>query len=403
MVIPSYWARESSIGWQQGDAIYDHPTPLDKEGTLLRTLDSIRILKDKDFRLVILAVATAEDIEPQVEEKIANIIKSTSAADGVETFLFGPSHLRQIHDLLTSWDRKDDVDLLRLRGYSNIRNLCLFLPHILGSDIAVLIDDDEIFEDPEFIGKTKEFIGRNIGGEKVNAIAGYYMQPDGDYRVKKPLRPWMKCWGQLERMNEAFNKVIGIEPRLKNTPFVFGGNMIIHQNLFTVVPFDPGVHRGEDIDFLMNAKMFGYTFFLDNQLAIKHMPPPKTHPAWMELRQDIYRFIYERAKVNNQTEIKGMTKIYPEELDPYPGCFLKKDLEQKIEKSCRLLSEEYFTQGDSQGGKEALNNIVLAKTDALPKGDIFRSLCQMQKHWENMMQYTGKSDVRPRIQQILHW
>jgi len=36
MVIPSYWARESGVGWKEGDAIYDHPSPLDSEGTLLR-------------------------------------------------------------------------------------------------------------------------------------------------------------------------------------------------------------------------------------------------------------------------------------------------------------------------------------------------------------------------------
>ena len=44
MVIPTYWARERSVGWKEGDAIYDHPTPLDSEGTLLRALKSIRVL-----------------------------------------------------------------------------------------------------------------------------------------------------------------------------------------------------------------------------------------------------------------------------------------------------------------------------------------------------------------------
>ena len=28
-----------------------------------------------------------------------------------------------------------------------------------------------------------------------------------------------------------------------------------------------------------------------------------------------------------------MTKVHPEDFDPYPGCFLKKDLDEKIEKS----------------------------------------------------------------------
>lgn len=54
--------------------------------------------------------------------------------------------------------------------------------------------------------------------------------------------------------------VIGTEPRLKATPFVFGGNMVIHRNLFTVVPFDQNVRRGEDIDFLINARMLGFHF-----------------------------------------------------------------------------------------------------------------------------------------------
>ncbi|MCD5397863.1 hypothetical protein LR003_02915 [candidate division NPL-UPA2 bacterium] len=243
MVIPSYWARESKVGWKRGDAVYDHPTPLDSEGTLFRAIQSIEVLEDKDFRLVIIAVASSEDIEVQVEEKVANIIKSASAAIGVEVLLFGPSQLQQVYELLINEGKKEYIDLLQLHGYSNIRNLCMFIPHILGSEVAVLIDDDEVFEDPKFISKVREFMGRNIAGKSVNAIAGYYLQSDGDYRLKKLYRPWMKHWDQHDRMNEGFDKVIGTEPRLKETPFVFGGNMAMHRNLFTI-PFDPRVSRG---------------------------------------------------------------------------------------------------------------------------------------------------------------
>ena len=260
MVIPSYWARESKDGWKEGDAIYDHPTPLDSEGTLLRAIQSVSILKDKDFRLVIIAVATAEDIEKQVEEKVAGIIKSVSLDAGIEVVLFGHSHLKKIHDLLIVGDRGEYTDLLQLSGYSNIRNLCMFIPHVSGSKVAVLIDDDEVFEDPDFMSKAKEFIGKNAGGNVVHAVAGFYLQPDGDYCLKKTFRPWMRYWDKYDRMNEAFDKFIGTEPRLKETPFVFGGNMVIHRNLFTIVPFDPNVPRGEDIDFLINARLFGFTF-----------------------------------------------------------------------------------------------------------------------------------------------
>ena len=399
MVIPSYWARAREVGWKEGDAIYDHPTPLDSEGTLLRVVQSIKKLEDKDFQLVILAVATAEDIENQVEKKIANIIESSNP--GVEVLLFGHHHLNQIHKLLISEGKKEYNDLLQLRGYANIRNLCLFIPHVLGSEAAVLIDDDEVFEDPEFMSKAKEFVGRSIGGINVNAVAGYYLQPDGDYHVKKPFRPWMEYWDQCDRMNEAFDKIIGTEPRLKETPFVFGGNMVIHRNLFTVVPFDPDVPRGEDIDFLINAKMFGFSFFLDNQLSIKHLPPPKTHPIWMQLRADIYRFIYERAKIERQKEIKGMTRVYPEEFDPHPGCFLKSDLEEKIEKSCKLLSEDYLAEGDKEGSEEALRNIFIAKTDAVPKYDPFQRLCKLQKRWRELILFTSHEKIRSRITDII--
>ena len=401
MAIPSYWARESKVGWKEGDAIYDHPTPLDSEGTLLRALQSIGTLKDKDFKLVIIAVATAEDIESHVEKKVDTIIKTASPTIGVEVLLFGHSHLTQIHDLLISEGKKEYIDLLQLRGYSHVRNLCMFIPHVLGSEGAVLIDDDEVFEDPNFMSKAKEFIGKNIGGRSINAVAGYYLQPDGDYHLKKTFHLWMKYWDQYDKMNEAFDKFIATGPRLKETPFVFGGNMVIHRTLFTVVPFDPDVPRGEDIDFLINAKMCGFSFFLDNQLSIKHLPPPKTHPTWMRLREDIYRFIYERAKVDNQKEIEGMTKIYPEDFDPYPGCFLKRDLEEKIEKSCKLLSEEYSAQGDIQGSEGALNNIALARTDAIPKYDPFQRLCELQKRWQGLMEYTSKSEVRSCVRGII--
>ena len=90
MVIPTYWARATSVGWQEGDAVYDHPTPLDQEGTLLRAMQSMEILADKNFRLVILAIATAGAIEEQVEEKVARIIQSAATA-GIETLLFGPN------------------------------------------------------------------------------------------------------------------------------------------------------------------------------------------------------------------------------------------------------------------------------------------------------------------------
>ncbi|MHC1600399.1 MAG: hypothetical protein ACXQS5_06245, partial [Candidatus Methanospirareceae archaeon] len=138
-----------------------------------------------------------------------------------------------------------------------------------------------------------------------------------------------------------------------------------------------------------------------NQLSIMHLPPSKAHPTWMQLREDIYRFIYERAKIETQKEMEGMIQVRPEDFDPYPGCFLKADLEEKIEQACKLLSEEYLAQGDRKDSEEALNNIALAKTDAVPKFDPFQKLCELQKRWQELMLFTSREDIRSRMRDII--
>jgi len=173
MVIPSYWGREHALETRETDAVYDHPTPLNEEGTLKRALESLRILEDKDFSLVVIAVANAEDIAERVEAKVSGIISSVPS--DVPTVLFSHSNLRRVHKALKKADGEQFCELLNLRGYSNVRNLCLFLPHLLGSDIAILIDDDEAFEDSTFISKAREFIGRKLDDEFIGAVAGYYL------------------------------------------------------------------------------------------------------------------------------------------------------------------------------------------------------------------------------------
>jgi len=399
MVIPSYWAREAALGTRATDAVYDHPTPVNEEGTLRRALESLSVLQDRDFDVVVIAVANAEDVEQRVEEKVSGLI--SSIASDVPIRLFSHSHLRRIHQAVLEGGGENYVELLSLRGYSNIRNLCMFLPHLLDSVLAVLIDDDEVFEDPAFMAKAREYIGGTIDGDFVGAVAGYYLQRDGDWLLKRERRRWMEHWDQLDRMNEAFERIIGRGPRLKETPFVFGGNMVIHAEVFKHIPFDPNVTRGEDIDFLINMKMFGYKFFLDNTLAIKHLPPAKSHPIWKQLREDICRFIRERAKLRNQELLENMVYIPAEELDPYPGAFLKDNLEDKIARACTILADQYRAEGKESDAREALKNIEIARGEAAPRENAFRRLLDVKRLWERMMKFTAREEIRKRLREFL--
>ena len=391
MIIPSYWGRKRPEGWKRSDSVYDHPTPLDEEGTLGRVLNSVADLKNKDFNLVVLGISTAEDIRGEVESRISTI--TASSTSGVETLLFSYSHLDMIHHYLTEHKKEQFIPLLQLKGYSNVRNLCLFAAHLLGSEAAVLIDDDEIFEDPQFMEKAQEFIGKQFEGDKVLAVAGYYINPDGDFLINKEPFPWMTHWNKIDCMNRAFQEIIGKEPRLKETPFVFGGNAVIHRKLFMSVPFDPSITRGEDIDFLINARMFGFKFFLDNQLSIKHKAPPKLHPEWRKVREDIFRFVYEKRKLDTQEPVPGMTKVTADDLGIYPGEFLKDDLEERIFRSNVMLATDYLIKGDPEDAAECLNNIHLAKNPPFTDLNPFQNLIKLQKDWKDLMGFFSSEKV----------
>ena len=99
--------------------------------------------------------------------------------------------------------------------------------------------------------------------------------------------------------------------------------MVLHSKLYKKIPFDPHIIRGEDTDYLMNARQFGFNFVLDNEFKIRHCPTKKPIHYWEKLRQDIDRFIYVKEK------LKYFNKIELKSLEPYPGVFLKNDLEYR--------------------------------------------------------------------------
>jgi CRP-like cAMP-binding protein len=389
MVIPTYWSREKAVGWQPGDIVYDHPTPIDQEGTLKVALESIKVLEDRDFSLVVLACATAADIEKEVEQRVLDLVEEVDPP--VETFVISYSHLREMHEVLRKAERDDLLDILSLRGYSNIRNMCLFMPYVLGAEVAVLIDDDEFIDDPKFIYKAREFIGSRFMGQTIDGVAGYYLNAKGSYYDDVPEEiHWMTYWDRFGSKREAFDKIIPGEPRLKLTPFAFGGCMVVHRSLFRTVPFDPRITRGEDTDYVLNARMFGFNFFLDNKLNIQHRPPPKTSPTWQRFREDIFRLLYSKAKIDGQTEQVNMTLVEAEDFDPYPGEFLRDTLDDKILKSNLILALDYLSDDRVADAKETIRNIWLAKTKAVPIDNPFEIYLYFQRRWLTLRKLTSR-------------
>lgn len=385
IIIPTYWGRKTEEPFNPSDAVYDHPTPLDGQGTLERALRSIAVLNEKDIVIVVLAVSTCDEISEQVERRVMSIIEPLKATYDIK--LISHSHLERIKERAEECGKQKYNDLLDLRGYSNIRNMCLFAAGSLDLDAAILFDDDQVYEDNDYLKKVKENIGKEIYGNKILGIAGYYRRPNDDCMLDPESNPVYSWWPSAQEMNSAFS-IITEGARLKKTPFVFGGNMIIHKDLFRMICFDPKVTRGEDIDYLLNAKFFCHDFILDRELHIKHLPPPKTAPLWRRFREDVVRFVYTREKLRQQPVSvlePGMRFVHSTEMDPYPGCFLGEDLEDIIFKTSMIMGMDYLKKQDGESYEECMKNIQISKSLIKCDENPYRDYMNMRKRWESMM------------------
>ncbi len=325
VVIPTYWTSTSTeIQHQTPNAIYDHPTPLESQSTLprlLRSLKSTDIPKNSTTIAVIVAV-THQALEEKAKEKTKKILSSYK--DYFDIKQFSVSTLRK----MTSKDQKL-AQLLRLYGYSNVRNIGSIIAQILESDVLVFLDDDVVVNDSRYFHKAQEYVGSEVGGKLLGGVAGYYVNEDGNYYLNVDLMAWWKsCWPKERKMNEAF-KIIESKQRLSETTFAFGGNMILHWKMFERVPFDPYITRGEDMDLLVNARMFGFKFMLDTELRVLHSPGEMKN-RWSEMRQDLYRFLYMREKLLRQEGMKNVEKVLIKSLKPYPGYFLTPEIPFKF-------------------------------------------------------------------------
>jgi hypothetical protein len=365
LVIPTYWtaAPNQLSSKQRPAAIYDHPTFINKSGTLPRLLRSLEKLRIKGVdvpHIVVLVAVTHKEVEKEAEEKIESILREHSHRLNIMSF--SSSDLKFLVSHLKKKAFSKFAVLLNLIGYSNVRNIGLVISQILESEAIIFLDDDEMVTGENFFKKFTEFVGRKYKGKNIGGVTGYYIGPSGSYwSMDNPKEWWKTGWRKRRKMNEAF-KIIESSVRLKDTPFAFGGNMVLHKELFEKVPFDPFIPRGEDMDMLVNAKMFDFAFLLDNQLWVLHSPE-YVGRRWSEMRQDLYRFAYMRSKLHYLKHRRGVTPLQIKSLEPYPGCFLRWDLMFKFAVSSFLSAIHSALESSTAESMEYLKNIKLSLTD----------------------------------------
>jgi hypothetical protein len=397
VAIPTYWTFAGGAGPEE--IIFDHPTPLDTPGTLRRTLESLTPLAAQGATVGVVAAATAPALEAAVAQRVREVLESPPLPYPVR--FCAAAHLRRLQDFCRAHGRQEWLPLLSLAGYSQIRNLTLILANIGGAGVLVSLDDDEVIADPEFLTKIAADVAQLEQDHPVFGLAGVYRHADGGVLLPEPQAPWAVFWPKLRWLNAALTELVSAGPRLKPTYLGFGGNLALPAALYRRIPFDPAVTRGEDTDYLLNARLFGIPFFLDNELSIIHLPPDKPHPAWLRLRQDLTRFGYTRLKLRQQEPGPGRVPVSAAEFKPYPGNFLDNGLAQRAYRSHTLLALEYLAQGDAPAARHTLENLVILDRLEQTGAGVYQAYVETVARWQALQQWLAQPEVAAGARQAL--
>ena len=323
VIIPTFWTRPKSKRGRAATAIddlstvYDHPTPIDSEGTLpdcLRSLQKVAGLG----RVVIIAAATDETIEHRAEDKVREIVDDFPDLDA---FVFGPAELGSLHRRLEQLEFADMIDGVTLKGYGAVRNVGLMAAAVLGHEVVVFVDDDEIVTQSDFLKTAMYGLGAKFeDGTPLLAKTGYYTDGHGRWQRNDEAHWTDMFWRQRDAYNQALS-VVSKPPRIQPSSLAAGGCLALHRDMFANVSFDPWVLRGEDIDYVINARMHGGGVYLDEEWCVVHQPPEPISEA-IRFRQDVYRFVYEHRKIEFAKSQVDLRQVTPKSMSPYPGPFI---------------------------------------------------------------------------------
>lgn len=332
IVVPTFISARRRIEGSSALTTYDHTTPLSQEGELPRLLESLRGVND--VGVIAILVAAENGIEAQAVEKVQKI---ADRFPDLSTIVIGAAELALVQQRMEQLGLGRMTHEIALAGYGAIRNLGLVVANALGFDAVVFLDDDEVIDDPAFLHKAMYGLGKiTKKGVPILAKTGYYLNSEGSYRSLSQDKWYNHFWQQGKAFNEWIESAMS-GPRITRSNHVCGGCLALHKEAFKRLSFDPWIVRGEDLDYLLNLRMYGSDIWFDNQWAMRHLPPD-TASEGMRFRQDVYRWLYEYRKMEYSRTQIDLLQVKPASLEPYPGPFLEPGIMRRIRLTALLRS-----------------------------------------------------------------
>lgn len=311
---------------------YDHATPITQSGELPRLLMSLQ--KVRGVGQIVVLVASEPSIENQAAEKIQSVIAQYPA---LNVAVIGAPELSLIQQRMEQLGLGKLQKEIGLSGYGAIRNLGLVVADTLGYDSVVFLDDDEIIDDADFLQKAMYGLGKlTKKGIPILAKTGFYFNSEGSFLSKSQDKWYNHFWQQGKAFNQWITKAMR-GPRLSRSNHVCGGCLVLHKEAFKRLSFDPWIARGEDLDYMLDLRMYGSDIWFDNKLSLRHLPP-ETESEGTRFRQDIFRWLYEYRKMEYSRTQIDLLQVKPSSLEPYPGPFLEAGITRRIRVTALLRS-----------------------------------------------------------------
>ncbi|MEG0072313.1 MAG: hypothetical protein RR362_02120 [Raoultibacter sp.] len=347
IIIPAFMSGRTRKEGGNVLTTYDHPTPMSQSGELPRCLSSLQ--KVKGLGPIVILVASEPSIENQAAEKVQQIVGQFPS---LNTIVIGASEYLLIQQRMEQLGSGNLGKEIALSGYGSVRNLGLVVASVLGFDSVVFLDDDEVIDDPDFLHKAMYGLGKlTKKGIPILAKTGFYFNSEGSYRSKSQDKWYNHFWQQGKAFNRWIERAMR-GPRLSRSNHVCGGCLVLHKEAFKRLSFDPWIVRGEDLDYLLNLRMYGSDIWFDNQWSLRHLPPDSTSEG-IRFRQDIYRWLYEYRKMEYSRTQIDLLQVKPASLEPYPGPFLEAGVERRIRITASLRSLARPDKGDYRRAAKA--------------------------------------------------
>lgn len=343
---------------------------------LKRALKSLEILKTDQIDVVLPFCIEGKGMDKDAEKECLSLLmKALSNPFPFRRVILTAHNLNAVKERISQNGFSDVAEKLNVCGFPNIRNCGLIISQALGAEIAIFLDNDEIIEDPDFLHIALEGVIEPADGAKMDGKGGFYISKDGEIYEKSSAPWWQVSWNKAKLFQAVWEAILKSRERFVESPVVLGGNLVLSRRLFERIPFDPLIPRGEDIDYLINARLAGFKVLFDKNLKIKHLPLERTFSYKKEeLKGDIERFLYERAKVMGHKELN---------LRPYPGYFLKWDMEVKAVIAIILFS--LYLASNNQWGESLKVYTYLMSLFRKRKDMGFYE--QFRQRWANLMEF----------------